>query len=146
MEVDYTSSDISLRILQLIRYKGFDSNAAFAEFMGWSRQYLNNLLAGKTIGLSVVTSLCIKFPEISARWILLGEGIMLDLTNHMTSLRSWVTLSDFIHVMTPEDRAKIDAGKSWTLEDLKRWECALLDYQASVRNRMSKLEKIEQNG
>lgn len=137
-------TDMAVRILKVIRFKGFKSNASFADHMGWTRQYLNNILSGKNIGLSVVSSMCQKFPDISARWLILGDGIMLDLTNHLTALRSWVALADFIHVIPAEDRAKIDAGEFWSLDDLKRWELSLSEFNAAVEARLSKNSKIEQ--
>ena len=141
MDADF---NMAVRILKVIRYKGYKFSE-FAEYMGWSRQYLNNLLSGKNIGMSVVTSICQKFPDISARWLLLGDGIMLDLTNHLTALRSWVALADFIHVIPAEDRAKIDAGEFWSLEDVKRWEVSLAEFQDVVDARYSSFIKNEEN-
>lgn len=141
MDADF---NIAVRILKVIRYKGYKFSE-FAEYMGWSRQYLNNLLSGKNIGMSVVTSICQKFPDISARWMLLGDGIMLDLTNHLTALRSWVALADFIHVIPAEERAKIDAGELWSLEDVKRWEVSLAEFQENVNARYRAYIKSEEN-
>lgn len=141
MDADF---NMAVRILKVIRYKEYKFYE-FAEYMGWSRQYLNTLLSGKNIGMSVVTSICQKFPDISARWMLLGDGIMLDLTNHLTALRSWVALSDFIHVIPANERARIDAGETWTMEDLERWKSSLKEFQVSVDSRFSKNSNIEEN-
>ena len=44
--------------------------------MGWKPQYLNNILSGNSIGLSPIISLLTNYPNLNARWLLLGEGEM----------------------------------------------------------------------
>ena len=65
------------RLNQFIQYKTNGSRSEFADMLGWTRQYLNNLLSGKSFAYKPVESLLRKFPELNARWLILGEGDML---------------------------------------------------------------------
>lgn len=57
------------RLLELIQYKTGGKQADFAEFMGWSPQYLNRLTKGESgIGIRPIITLLEKFPELNARW------------------------------------------------------------------------------
>ena len=133
--IDLSPYEMADRLMRVMRYGGFTSNLAFAEHMGWSKQYLGTLLDGTAIGLSVVTAICRKFPEISARWLLLGEGLMIDVTRHLEAVRSWYLLADYIHVMTPEERRRIDAGGSWDSGDLARWSVRLSEFRTTCEER-----------
>jgi len=66
------------RLLDIIQYKTSGKQADFAEIMGWSPQYLNRLTKGESgIGIRPIVALLEKFPELNARWLLLGEGAMI---------------------------------------------------------------------
>lgn len=65
------------RINKIIDYKTDGNRTDFAELMGWSRPYLSKLLRGESIGIAPVRSILATFPDIDARWLLLGEGKML---------------------------------------------------------------------
>lgn len=65
------------RILQIINYKTGGNKADFAALQGWSPQYLNNLLGGKSLGLTPIVTILTTCPEIDARWLILGEGDMI---------------------------------------------------------------------
>lgn len=65
------------RINKIIDYKTDGNRTDFAAIMGWSRQYLSKLLRGESIGIAPVRSILATFPDIDARWLLLGEGKML---------------------------------------------------------------------
>lgn len=64
--------------MDVIRYKTGGRQKPFAEFMGWTPPYLAKLLRGENFGLQPVLSLLEKLPEINARWLLLGQGSMLN--------------------------------------------------------------------
>ena len=51
--------------------------SVFAERMGWERQYLSKLTRGIGLGITPVLAILREFPELDARWLLLGEGQML---------------------------------------------------------------------
>lgn len=65
------------RIIQIIEYKTDGKRNEFARQMGWSRPYLYKLLRGESIGIAPVMTILTAFPDIDARWLLLGEGEML---------------------------------------------------------------------
>lgn len=98
------------RLLEIIRYKTGGKKTTFAEFMGWSPQYLTKLLKGADFGLQPVLSLLSAFPEISARWLLFGEGQMLEVgrlfdlqRQTLSHVQSLLELEKYIPVMTGEE-------------------------------------------
>ena len=67
---------MNTRLIELINYVSKGNKAQFAREMQWKPQYLNNLINNSKIGLSPIITLLQKFPELNARWLLLGEGKM----------------------------------------------------------------------
>ena len=51
--------------------------SVFAERMGWTRTYVSKLTRGVGLGITPVVAILSEFPELDARWLLLGEGDML---------------------------------------------------------------------
>lgn len=134
------------RIYQVIRYKGFQTKIDFAAHMGWTKQHLNTLLRGSSIGLSAVSAILEKFPDISARWLLFGEGVMVDLTHHEKAIHDWYVLAPYAHVMTPEERKRIDSGLGYDLEDVGRWMSLALDFKHECEDRFFCPEEDENEG
>lgn len=67
------------RLRKIIELKTGGNQAEFAALMGWKPQYLFRLLKGDSgIGIRPVVALLEKFPELNARWLLLGEGAMVS--------------------------------------------------------------------
>lgn len=66
------------RLQQILDYKTGGRRTAFARLLGWTPQYLAKLLRGDNFGLQPVMTLLSTFPEINARWLLLGDGSMLS--------------------------------------------------------------------
>lgn len=64
------------RLLLFIKY-ACGRQSVFADVMGWDRQYLSKLTRGIGLGITPVVAILQKFPELDARWLLLGEGEML---------------------------------------------------------------------
>ena len=64
--------------------------------LGWSPQYLHNMLNGDSFGIQPVTALLKKFPELNARWLILGEGVMIqqDLSDERPSNTNSLLSSD----------------------------------------------------
>ena len=65
------------RIGVIIEYKTAGKRNEFARQMGWSAPYLAKLLRGEGLGIAPVRTILETYPEIDARWLLLGEGDML---------------------------------------------------------------------
>lgn len=75
------------RLQAFIQYKTGGRQTDFASLVGWSPQYLGKLLRGGNFGLQPVLRLLTVFHDLSARWLLLGEGDMLQ-QDHLTRLRA----------------------------------------------------------
>lgn len=98
------------RLLEIIRYKTGGRQNAFAGLMGWSPQYLAKLLKGESFGLQPVLAILSAFPEINARWFLLGQGSMLEVgmmfdlqRQAMSRIQSLLDLDRYVPVMTGEE-------------------------------------------
>ena len=96
------------RLLEFIQYKTGGKQAEFADIMGWSPQYLHKLLKEGGIGIRPIISLLEKFPELDARWLLLGEGAMIttgasEVKQHLLRL---LEIERYMPVMTPEELRK----------------------------------------
>ncbi|MBR5271811.1 MAG: hypothetical protein IKU25_00225 [Clostridia bacterium] len=120
------------RLLELIQYKTNGIQADFAELMGWSPQYLNKLIREGSMGIKPITALLEKFPELNARWLLLGEGVMIDsgydiMKSHIFRL---LQLEKYMPVMAPDELRELSDGKvNFDEEVIEKWERLL-----SVRN------------
>lgn len=98
------------RLQEIIKYKTGGKQTAFANLFGWTPQYLAKLLRGENFGLQPVISIITAFPEVNARWLLTGEGEMLevgklyqlqrDALGHIMEL---LDLDKYIPYMQPED-------------------------------------------
>ncbi len=123
------------RIHEIIRYKTGGRIGAFGALLGWSPQYTSKVLRGDGIGLTPVRAILESFPEINARWLILGDGQMLDDT-HLLALRreavarasSLMAIDRYIDVMTPDELRRLElaisAGRSpsFTPSEVARWE------------------------
>lgn len=118
------------RLLQIIQYKTSGKQAEFAEMMGWSPQYLSRLARGESgIGIRPVTALLRKFPELNARWLLLGEGAMITTgaDEIKKRLMRLLEIEKYMPVMTPSElRAIADGQSQFDAATIERWS-ALLD-------------------
>ena len=123
------------RIKAIIEYKTGGRIGEFGALLGWSPQYISKLLRGASIGLSPVRTILEALPEINARWLILGEGQMLDDARLLALRReavarasSLMAIDRYIDVMTPDElrhlERAISAGRSpsFTPSDVARWE------------------------
>lgn len=127
------------RLLEIIRYKTGGRQTPFADLLGWSPQYLTKLLKGDNFGLSPVLTILSSFPEINARWFLLGEGSMLEAgrlfdlqRESMAHIISLLDLDKYIpfmsgsEVRTFEEAVKSGQKPDFSPERVEEWQ-ALLD-------------------
>ena len=124
------------RLLDIIKYKTGGRQKVFAELLGWTPQYLAKLLRGENFGLQPVLTLLEKLPEIDARWLLLGEGSMLN-DGKISGLRRGVYSSvqrmmdyeRFMPVMFPDELKAfeecISEGRIPNYSDNEVWEFEL---------------------
>lgn len=137
------------RLLDIIRYKTGGRQKLFADFVGWTPQYLAKLLRGDNFGLQPVLTLLERMPEINARWFLLGQGEMLN-DDKVLELRretysrvqSILGFERFLSVMSPEEIHHFEEvlrGKSYpdfSDEDVARWKALLDERRRSVSARV----------
>ena len=126
------------RLLDIIKYKTGGRQKTFAEFVGWTPQYLAKLLRGDNFGLQPVLTLMEKLPEINARWFLLGEGTMmndstiLSLQQKALSRAGAILKAErFLPVMSPdeikrfEDAVLGNSDPDYSDAEVERWEALL---------------------
>ena len=99
------------RLRELVRYKTNGKQKEFAEIFGWKPSYLGKMLAGTAIGIQPIMAILRQFPEISARWLLLGQGSMIerreeDILRHKASehIGKVLSLEKYLSVMSIEER------------------------------------------
>lgn len=119
------------RLQRIVEFKTGGNQAEFAALMGWKPQYLFRLLKGESgIGIRPVVALLEKFPELNARWLLLGEGAMVSsgvdkAKEHLLRLLSLekympVMSAEQLRLLTVEGRTDFDAATLAQWEELLR--------------------------
>lgn len=135
------------RLLQFIQYKTGGKQAEFAELMGWSPQYLHKLLKEGGIGIRPIVALLEKFPELNARWLLLGEGAMLNtgadaVKSHLLKL---LELEKYMPVMTPDELRLLEDGQTdFDADTVIRWEERLADRSKKINDRFNAAYKKQE--
>ncbi len=137
------------RLLDIIKYKTGGRQKAFAEFLGWTPQYLAKLLRGDNFGLQPVLTILEKMPEIDARWFLLGDGSMLNddkvfglRRETYSRVQSILMYDRFLSVMSPDEIHRFEevlSGKTYpdfSDDDVARWEALLAERRQSLDARV----------
>jgi transcriptional regulator with XRE-family HTH domain len=122
------------RLLEIIKYKTGGRQSEFAASLGWTPQYLAKLLKGENFGIRPVMTMLAAFPDINARWFMLGEGDMIEEPKYSdirkTMLGNMTMLLDvekFMPVMSPEELRRFErivAGNEkadFSPELLEKW-------------------------
>lgn len=119
------------RLLQFIRYS-CGRQSIFAERMGWERQYLSKLTRGIGLGITPVVAILQKFPELDARWLLLGEGEMLrpavsenrrPLVVARDRVARSLELARFLPLMSDSELSDFASGQlDFPASSMARWE------------------------
>lgn len=131
------------RLAQFIEYKTGGNQKEFAALLGWSPQYLHKMLKGDSMGIQPVISLLQTFPELNARWLILGEGAMLDVANE--AFRRIVNLyryEEYIPVMTRDELTRVQSGE--TGFDVERWKELLEKKREEIDSRFEAAYKKQQ--
>lgn len=136
------------RLLEIIQYKTSGKQAEFAEIMGWSPQYLNRLTKGESgIGIRPIISLLEKFPELNARWLLLGEGAMITSGADEMKRRLFrlLEIEKYMPVMTPSELRDITDGKyDFDTATFERWDALLDKRKKEINDRFSAAYKRQE--
>lgn len=128
------------RLAQIIQYKTQGNRAEFARLMGWKPQYLHKMLSDGGIGIRPIISLLELFPEIDARWLLLGEGVMISHSTDKVKqhLMQLLTIEKYMPVMTPDELREIEDGNvNFPRETIQRWEQLLSVKTEEMNKRFS---------
>lgn len=136
------------RLLEIIQYKTAGKQADFAEIMGWSPQYLNRLTKGESgIGIRPIIALLEKFPELNARWLLLGEGAMITSGADEVKQRllRLLEIEKYMPVMTPEELRAITDGQSvFDAPTIEKWQTLLEKRNKEINDRFKAAYKKQE--
>jgi hypothetical protein len=122
------------RLAQFIEYKTGGNQKEFADLMGWSPQYLYKMLKGDSMGIQPVVSLLRKFPELDARWLILGDGSMLDLLRRR--ILDMLSLERYIPVMSRDEIDALVSGRTdFDRDTVEGWESRLAERETEIRQR-----------
>ena len=126
---------MTTRLTIFIDYATNGNKAEFARSVGWTPQYLSNLLRERSMGINPVVAVLERYPELNARWILLGEGAMLSTGVDALKQRLLYLLEieRYLPVMTAEEQARVIAGDlAFDRETITKWHTLLAEKKASL--------------
>lgn len=112
------------RFRALVDYKTAGDRKAFCALMDWTPQYLNKMLNGDNVGLSPLLAVLRKLPDVNARWLLLGQGAMIDaaLGDVKSRLFALMALEQYMPFMSADEIAQVENGKTdWDEAHIARW-------------------------
>ena len=146
---------INERIAFIVKAKSGNS-ARFSELLETSPQYINKLMKpGGSVGIEPISKILKIFPDIDARWLILGEGDPFIRTKKEEAIRSTIddrvktliSLEKYIPVMSGEDLDILgEAFNNGVLPDFDPykftvWEALLNDVGRMVEDRVSEAMK-----
>lgn len=130
---------MNTRLAQFIDYATGGSKADFARSLGWSPQYLSGMLKDCRIGMNPLLTLLSKYPELNARWLLLGEGAMLTACSDAikAQLVHLLNIEQYLPVMTAEEQQRIIKNDyNFDAETYAKWRELLAERRASIDGRI----------
>lgn len=130
---------MNTRLAQFIDYATGGSKADFARSLGWSPQYLSGMLKDCRIGMNPLLTLLAKYPELNARWFLLGEGAMLTACSDAikAQLVHLLNIEQYLPVMTAEEQQRIiNNDYNFDAETYAKWRELLAERRASIDGRI----------
>lgn len=130
---------MNTRLSQFIDYATGGNKADFARSLGWTPQYLSGMLKDCRIGMNPLLTLLAKYPELNARWLLLGEGAMLTACGDAikSQLTRLLNIEQYLPVMTAEEQQRIISGNySFDDETYAKWDALLAEKKTSIDGRI----------
>lgn len=129
---------MNTRLAQFIDYATGGNKAEFARTTGMKPQMITKLLQGTAFGVTAVNAILEAYPELNARWLLLGEGAMLHNAN--TALKQQLyrllELECYLPVMTAEEQKQIiDGNTRFDAATIAKWHALLTERRASIQQR-----------
>lgn len=142
---------MNTRLAELIQYTTNGKQVEFAEMVGWTPQYLYKLLKEGGMGIKTVASLLETFPNLNARWLILGEGNMIIPPTDAVKkqLLQLLEIEKYIPVMSKEELQEMSVGSHFNQATIDKWEMLLKDYNketlTQVRASMQRQGLCKQN-
>ncbi len=130
---------MNTRLSQFIDYATGGNKAGFARSLGWTPQYLSCLLKDCRIGMSPLLALLAKYPELNARWLLLGEGAMLTACSDAikAQLTRLLNIEQYLPVMTAEEQQDIiDGNYNFDADTIAKWNELLIEKKSTIDGRI----------
>lgn len=141
---------INERIDYIVKAKA-GSRSRFAEILKVSPQYVNKIASpGGSVGLEPVLSILRLYPDIDARWLLLGEGYPYILPDRVKACRRQIggqidyllAVEKYLPVMEPEEIEDLErllaGGSGPDPSRIPFWEIRLEERNRAVMDRVSK--------
>lgn len=141
---------MNTRLYEFIQYKTGGHQAEFALLLGWRPQYLTKLINGENFGLTPILKLLETFPELNARWLLLGEGDMLSFNPAASAIKDrlqrLLELEQYMRVMTPDELKQVTEGENLNFppETFENWKKLLDDKNKEWEERQAAAMKKQQ--
>lgn len=147
---------INERIAYIVNVRVDGNTARFAELLGTSRQYVNKLIKeGGSVGIEPISKILKIFPEIDARWLILGEGSPFIRAVKEIEIRTGIelklkTLTDLERYIPAMDEADLDklsealrSGMDPEIDSSKftAWESVINDKKEILEQRVSEAMK-----
>jgi len=142
------------RLRQIIQYKTNGRQRPFAAMMGWLPQYLHNLLIGETFGLKAVVTILEKLPEIDARWLILGQGEMIDkgavadmrnqlydVVDDIMAIERFIPIMEASEIEQLRDSLAQRKRMDIDLDTLSRWENKLSEREIEIRRKVIRAQR-----
>lgn len=130
---------MNTRLSQFIDYATGGNKADFARSLGWTPQYLSGMLKDCRIGMNPLLTLLSKYPELNARWLLLGEGAMLTACGDAikTQLTRLLNIEQYLPVMSAEEQQRIISGDyDFDADTYAKWDTLLDEKRTSIDGRI----------
>ena len=134
------------RLQEIIKYKTGGQQSDFANLLGWTPQYLAKLLRGENFGIRPILTLLEKLPEINARWLLLGQGDMLEIgklfnlqREAFANIQAILEIEKYIPFMSPDELHEYEQAVT-TCRKPSFSQDALVYWQQRASEREAELE------
>lgn len=92
------------RIKTIIDIKANGCQADFASALGWTPQYLCNLMRRDSMGLQPILTILQHYPDIDARWLLFGEGVPIRRESLLTNILGILDYERYVPYMTEDEQ------------------------------------------
>lgn len=132
------------RLALFIDYKTGGNQKEFAALLGWSPQYLHKMLKGDSMGIQPVISLLQTFPELNARWLILGDGVMIDTLRRR--LVEILKFEKFIPVMSSDEVSALASGVTdFKPSVIEKWNELIEKKESEINQRFDAAYKKQSN-